>query len=168
MKKIWMLVSAALVIGGIVAIVSVNRAEKNADRANDWTQVSAKIDQANGSMVTVRYESGGSTRRMTVPATPGATYSTGESRVIYVNPSDPMDVLLELPPRPPTWPMTAGVVSIVVGAILFGYFLREASMNPSARKKTSGEATGGRRRPAPPLARLQPPPGAKWKREDDE
>ena len=172
MKKLWILASAVLVIAGIAAIVSVQMAEKNADRANDWTQVRAKVERAGGTSVAYQYDAGGATQHATGQTQRARNYRVGDPVLVYVNPANPGDSLLELPPRPPTWPTMAGAVSILIGALLLGFYWRDSHAHSFARKKfvagdTTGTGTGTRRRrKAPPLARLQPPPAVKWKRED--
>jgi hypothetical protein len=169
MKKLGMLVGALLVVAGIVAIVGVNSARKAADRFNDWSQTNATVDRVDGSMVTIRYEAGGSNRRVPAEGREGASYRPGESVLVYVNPADPMEAILELPPRPSTWPITAGAVSILVGALLLGFLWRGGMSKPSTTtRRGPGDATGTRRRPAPPLARLQPPPGVKRNRDGED
>ena len=171
MKKLWILASAVLVIAGIAAIVSVQMAEKNSDRANDWTQTRAKVERAAGSSVSYSYEAGGATHRATGQTQRAANYRAGETALVYVNPANAGESMLELPPRPPTWPTMAGAVAILVGALLLGFYWRDSHAKSFARKKfvagdTTGTGTGTRRRKAPPLARLQPPPSVKWNRED--
>lgn len=173
MKRAGLLASAVLVIAGIAAMSSVVVANRKAARANDWNQVRATVERVDGGTVAYRYEAGGTEQRGTAPARPGAIYTVGGPVLAYVNPADPAESLLDLPPRPATWPTTFGVVALIVGAGV-GYWAWQESRpkagapapTPPKGTKVAGDTTS--RRKAPPLARLQPPPGAKWKRGEEE
>ena len=172
MKRAWIAVSAALVLAGVAAIVSVSVATRHAARADHWMQVRATVERVEGGSVAYRYEAGGTTHGGTAPARKGAIYTVGGPVLVYVNPANAAESLLDLPPRPATWPTAAGVVMLLAGAAL-GFWSwqgarpKEGSAPRQAPAKGTGDTTS-RRRKAPPLARLQPPPGANWKRGDEE
>src|SRR5690349_831018 len=113
MKKVWLLVSAALVIAGAAALVFANMAARDAARANDWSQVRAVVDSADATSVRYHYEVSGATQHGANPPRRNALYDKGRGILIYVNPANPADSLIDLPPRPPSWPIAAGAVSIL-------------------------------------------------------
>lgn len=173
MKRAGMIAAcAALVITGVAAIVAVNVATRNAARSNEWTQTLGTLERVHGERVAYRYAADGSTHRGEAPARPRANYTAGGPVLVYVNPANPAESLLDLPPRPATWPTTAGTVALLVGAGLGIWAWQQgrpkvAPAAPAPRKGTKVPGDTTTRRKAPPLARLQPPAGAKWKRGED-
>jgi Protein of unknown function (DUF3592) len=178
MKKTWLLIAAVLAVAGITAIVSVTSAQRSASRSDEWTQKRAVVERVDGGNVTYRYEMGGATHRGTGPARRGAIYNTGGPVLVYVNPENAAESLLDLPPRPPAWPAVAGGVALLFALALAGWaFLQGGGKSPGPTQKPrdfSGTGTNTRTRrpgtaakPAKPLARLQPPPPVKWKRGDE-
>jgi hypothetical protein len=154
----WMIVAAALVLAGLAAMVSVFVAGRIAARSDDWKQTAATVERVEGTKVEYRYDAGGTTHRAAGPARPGGLYAPGRVVVAYVNPANPAESLLDLPPRPPMWPNVAGTLSILFGAAIAAWFWRAAN----AKKKAVV------RKPVrKPMSRLQPPPPVKWKRDDD-
>lgn len=169
MKRVLMMVAAALALAGIAAIVSSRMAQRDASRANDWDQKRGTVERVEGANVVYHYEAGGTTHRATRPARPRVDYKAGGRVLVYVNPANPAESLLELPALPPTWPTAAGAVALLVAVTLFVFALREGA--PPAVKKRPSRPTGDttvRRKKNAPLARLQPPPPVKWKRADEE
>jgi hypothetical protein len=170
MKKVLMFLAAALAIAGIVTIASSTAAQRKASRANDWDQKRGTIERVEGTNVAYRYEAGGATQRGSAPARPRVTYTVGRPVLVYVNPASPAESLLELPALPPTWPLAAGSVLLLVAAVLAFFALQEGRKTPLARtpakspSKVSGDTTT--RRQAPPMSRLKPPPSPAWKRRE--
>jgi len=172
MKKVWLLVSVALIIAGAAALVFANLAARDASRANNWSQVRATVERADASSVTYQYEVSGATQHGTNPPRPNANYDQGRSILVYVNPANPAESLIDLPPLPPSWPIAAGVVAIVVGvlsAILFWRMPAPARGRlPIRQPADKATGKGKRRRKPAPMSRLQPPPPVKWKRDADD
>lgn len=167
MKKGLMAASAVLVIAGIFAIVSVNAARRNAARSDDWIQTRATLERADQTNVAYRYEAGGGTHRAVAPRVPGALYRMGRPVLVYVNPANPAESILQHPPIPPILPAVIGAMTLLAGAALGFWAWYEAKTKPEPDKpaaKVSGDTTT--RRKAPPLSRLKPPPPANWKRDD--
>ncbi|HUR82916.1 MAG TPA: DUF3592 domain-containing protein [Thermoanaerobaculia bacterium] len=171
MKKVWLLVSAALVIAGAAALVFANMAARDAARANDWSQVRATVDGADASSVRYHYEAGGATQHGSNPPRPNALYDKARGILVYVNPANPAESLVDLPPRPPSWPITAGAVAILAGvmAAILSWRMPASANAKYRRTKGVGTATGTgtRRRKPQPMSRLQPPPPVKWNRGND-
>jgi hypothetical protein len=168
MKRGWMLVSAALVIAGIAAIVAVNVARRKAARSNDWIQTRATLERLDDGNVAYRYDAGGGTHRSVAPRVPRAIYRMGRPVLVYVNPANPAESLLQHPPIPPVWPAVVGAMAILVGAALGVWAWQEGKVKRVPGMKTSkvsGDTTS--RRKAPPMSRLKAPPPANWKREDE-
>lgn len=165
MKKAGVLFSILIVLAGIAAIVSVGVASKNAARANDWVQTRATVERVEGTNVTYRYESGGGTHRVTSAGRPRVSYDTGKILLAYVNPENPAQAMLDLPPRPAMWPVVAGTVASLVGIGMAIAFARQPG-DPSAAKKAK---KGAPAKPTPrrPMERLQAPPPVKWNRGED-
>ncbi|HYC88050.1 MAG TPA: DUF3592 domain-containing protein [Thermoanaerobaculia bacterium] len=167
-----MLLAAALALAGIAAIVSSTAAQRNASRANDWDQKRGTVERVEGANVAYRYEAGGATQRGSAPARPRVTYTAGRPVLVYVNPANPAESLLELPPLPPTWPLAAGSVLLLVAAVLAFFALQEGRKTVAAAKpapsKVGGDTTERRRAAAPPMSRLKPPPPPAWKRGEGE
>jgi hypothetical protein len=173
MKKVWMLVSVALVIAGAAALVFANMAAREASRANGWAQAAATVERADATSVTYRYEVNGVMQRGTNPPRPNAIYDPKRRILVYVNPANPAESLIDLPPLPPSWPIAAGAIALVVGvlsAIVFWRMPATGRGRPAIHRTAAGDATGkGKRRRKPaPMSRLQPPPPVKWKRGADD
>jgi len=164
MKKAGIVVSTVVVILGIAAIVSVSLASKNASRANEWVQTRATVERVDGTSVVYRYESGGGTHRVTSPGRPSTRYSAGAAVLAYVNPENPAQAVLDLPPRPSAWPAVAGGLAMLVGIVMAVGFARQAT--PEGEKKKA-LAAAARRTPARPMERLQAPPPVNWNRGED-
>ena len=148
---------AALVLAGIAALVGALAAHRSASRADDWLQTRATIERVDGRNVTYRYEAGGRAQRGT--AVSDQTHAAGAPVLVYVDPAEPAQSLLQLPRRPPVWPAFAGALSLLAGLAFGTYFLlheRKSTKAPAPQQ----QAKGGRK-PAPPLSRLRPPPSIK-------
>ena len=117
MKKVWILVSVALVVAGAAALVFANMAAREASRANGWAQATATVERADARSVTYRYEVNGVMQRGTNPPRRNAIYDAKRSILVYVNPVNPAESLIDLPPLPPSWPTAAGAIAIVVGVL---------------------------------------------------
>jgi Protein of unknown function (DUF3592) len=166
MNKGWSLaLPAAMVLAGIAAIVYVLVASASASRSDRWSQVRATVERVDASGVAYRYDTVGGPQRSTGTGT--GTYAAGSKVLVYVNPANPAESLLQLPPRPPFWPALAGGVAILFGAALGGYvWWRKPAMS---RAKPAGKDTApgkngtnpGPRKAAPPMSRLRPPPAVK-------
>jgi len=149
---------AALVLAGIAAIVFVLVGHASASRADRWSQVRATIERVDATGVTYRYDTAAGPQRSV--GTGVGTYSAGGQVLVYVNPADPRESLLQLPARPPIWPALAGGLAILFGVALGVYVLRMPAMQrvPIPKKGTGpGNGTAKGRRPAPPMSRLRPP-----------
>lgn len=150
---------AALALAGIAAIVFVLVAHASASRADGWSQVRATIERVDSTGITYRYDTAAGPQRSV--GTAAGTYNAGSQVLVYVNPADPKDSLLQLPARPSIWPALAGGLAILFGVALGVYNWRKpAAMQrvPSAKKGTApGTGTAKGRRPAPPMSRLRPP-----------
>lgn len=168
MKRGLLILAAVVIVAGIAAIVSSTAAQREASRADDWDQKRGVVERVEGGNVAYRYEAGGTTYRGAAPGHPRVTYTAGKRVLVYVNPAAPAESLLELPTRPSTWPMTAGVLALIVGAgTAVGAWL-QGGRTPSVAAKKPGKVSGDtttRRTAAAPLSRLKPPPPAPWKRE---
>ena len=165
MKKAGILVSVAVVIAGIAAIVSVAMASKNAARANEWVQTRATVERVDGANVVYRYEAGGGTHRVTSAGRPKARYSEGATVLAYVNPTNAAQAVLDLPPRPASWPAVAGGIAMLAGIVMAIGFGTQGS--PEVRKKKAMAAAAARRKGGQPMQRLQPPPPVNWNRGED-
>ena len=143
-------VPAALVLAGMAAIGGVLVAHRSASRADDWLQARATIERVEGRNVTYRYDAGGRAQRGTAVA--DRSHAAGAQVLVYVNPADPAESMLQLPRRAPVWPAVAGGVAVVAGlAVGVSFFMQE-------RKKQQVKVV---RKAAPPLSRLRPPPSIK-------
>jgi hypothetical protein len=166
MKKGLMAAAAVLVLAGLFAIVSVNVGRRNAARSNDWIQTRATLERADETNVAYRYEAGGGTHRAVAPRVPRALYKMGRPVLVYVNPANPAESILQHPPIPPILPAVLGAMALLAGAALGFWAWYEAKTKPAKpAAKVSGDTTT--RRKAPPLSRLKAPPPANWKREDE-
>lgn len=170
MKRGLLLVAAALVVAGIAVIVSAVSAQKKASRADNWDQKRGVVERVQGGNVAYRYDAGGTTHRGSAPGHPRVTYTAGKRVLVYVNPAAPAESVLELPVRPPNWPIAAGAVTMLIGAGL-GVGASQMEKKPSlpaGKKPTKVPGDTTTRRKSPPLARLKPPPPAPWKRGEGE
>ena len=153
---------AALVLAGIAAIVFVLVAQASASRADRWSQVRATIERVDATGITYRYDTAAGPQRSV--GTAAGTYNAGSQVLVYVNPADPKESLLQLPARPPIWPALAGGLAILFGVALGVYVWRMPVMQrvPISKKGTGpGNGTAPGRRPAAPMSRLRPPPAVK-------
>lgn len=146
-------ITAALIGIGVAALVSVIVANGVRARTDGWTQARGTIERiearADGSAVTYSYEAGGRAHRSTATLASAGGYQAGATVIVYVNPENTAESLLQLPRRPPLWPIPAGVVAIMAGGALGAFFWQEER---TRRAKTAA------RKAAPPLSRLKPPP----------
>jgi hypothetical protein len=163
MKKAGVLFSILVVLAGIAAIVSVTAANRRAARANDWMQTRASVERVEGTRVTYRYDAAGSTHRVSSEGRPQVRYSAGAPILAYVNPQNPAEAVLDLPPRPESWPVVAGGLAMFLGGVMTFWFAR-GSATVAAKKRVEAAA---RRTPARPMERLQAPPPVKWNRGED-
>jgi hypothetical protein len=159
-------VPALLVAAGIGLLVNLAIASKAASRTDQWSQAIGRIEtvaiRPNGVELSYRYEVGGTTHAnprgvLTVRNNPGeaalrSRYAPGRSVLIYVNPADAAESILEHPARPSYWPLYAAVFLIPAGIALALYAWRHpAKAVPPKVNRTA----------SPPLSRLRPPPSVK-------
>jgi hypothetical protein len=204
-RKAVAVLAGGCLIAGVVMIALYGAAIAKASAGDDWTQKIGTIEKE--SPLTYRYDVDGRTHRSTrVTFDPAANderakalgYSAGRRVLVYVNPADPADAVLELGRRPTNWmPPVAGGVLIVVGVALGVYLvLPQREQAAPARTTQPGETTQSRRsgahvrngdttgsrRSGPnarvgdttsggsssSLSRLKPPPTVKRKAPEDE
>ena len=158
MKKGWNLaLPVALVLAGVATMAFVLVTTMDASRANEWGQSRATIQSVTGTTISYLYEAGGRAQRATQSGVRGS-YAEGATVLVYVNPANPAESLLQLPPRPSTWPAFAGALSILSGVAIGAHSLRAPSSTMKRLKTKPGK---GVRRPAAPMSRLRPPPPVK-------
>lgn len=165
-KRLSYVLSALLVIAGIAVLAALALANKAASRTDQWAQAIGTIEKAGlraGVLeLSYRYDVGGSQQRNaagTIAVRDGSDnaallerYGSGRPVLIYVNPSNPAESVLEHPRRPSPWPIYPGVFLIILGLALaiFSTRLQESRREPVQP-----------RRPSPPMSRLRPPPPVK-------
>ncbi len=152
-------------IGGIACLAGLALANKAASRTDQWTQVVATIERAGlrpGAVeLTYRYDVAGSHQRKAAGTlgirdeSDGSAllerYGAGRPVLIYVNPSDPSQSVLEHPRRPSPWPIYPGVFLLIFGMALGIFFWRQQSRRSVVQP----------RKPSRPMSRLRPPPSIK-------
>jgi hypothetical protein len=161
-KAVTFVVPAILVLFGLTLMASYLLAVKSASRSNQWTQTRATIEKvAAGTSepldVIYRYEVAGHEYRSTL-VTLGTIsksdvpsrlqrYTVGRTVLIYVNPTNPAEAVLELGQHPGNWRLLAGWFFIYLGiatAIVLWWRNKR-----SLQKRV--------RRPGRPMSRLKPP-----------
>jgi hypothetical protein len=167
-----LLTAAVLVLAGAVAIIANRTAARNAQRSVDWTQAVGTVVRFAAGRVAYRYEpSRGAVQNGEALARLGANYREGGKVLVYVNPANPAESLIDFPPRPSTIPSVVGGIALLAGLVLAvgAWSMERAPAGGGGRKTVAGKSAGETttRRRQPPLARLQPPPPVKWKREDE-
>lgn len=162
-------------IAGAVFLALYGGGQASASRGRDWTQKLGTIDQVAPEGVTYRYEANERAHTMTDKRAQSGRYRQGQRVVIYVNPANPAESLLELGRRPDPWTAAAGAALLLIGAGLGGYALtlRRSAGSPASGNdtatRTPNPASNAVRGSAPPLSRLRPPPSIPRKapEEDD-
>jgi len=164
MKKAFVvIVPLALLVLGVALIVSSTMANKEASRTSHWTQAAGTIDRVAGTKsgeASASYELDGreyrnehlSFRDLREP------YRTGQSVIVYVNPANPNESVLQHAPLPSPWLVAGGAFSALLGGVLAFYFRRQTTAR--VRRQPL------RRKGGAPMSRLRPP--APIKRNDGE
>lgn len=159
---------ALLVISGLGLLVSMAVAQRIAVRTQNWTQAIGRIETVtllNGAVdVTYRYDAAGPSRAasrgtLTVRNSPSEValhtrYAPGRSVLIYVNPADPTDSVLEHPARPSHLPLYGAAILIASGIAL-------ARFPGRAHSRAKVSAAKPVRPASAPMSRLRPPPSVK-------
>lgn len=159
-------------ITGAVSIALYASGQASASRGRDWTQVLGTIDAVTPEAVTYRYEVNERAHTVTDNQAQSGRYRQGQRVLIYVNPANPAESLLELGRRPNPWTAAAGALFLLTAAALGGFALTlRKSVGVTANANGIGERTHpGKpaRGNAPPLSRLRPPPSIPRKAPDDD
>jgi uncharacterized protein DUF3592 len=162
-KAVMFLVPAILVAIGIALIASYKVDATAAARSDGWTQARGTIEkiaegtERNPIDVTFRYEFSGREYRanqvtlgkLTKKDVPSrlAHYTVGRTVLIYVNPANPSEAVLELGKHPARGPLVAGSNLIYLGiAVAVVLWWR-------GRQRTRRRV----RRPGQPMSRPKPP-----------
>jgi len=172
-KAVIFVVPAIVVIAGLALIANYLIAGKSASRSNQWTQTRATIEKiAAGTSepldVVYRYQFEGREYRSTrvtlgqlsksdVPSRL-QRYQAGRTVLIYVNPANPGEAVLELSRHPSNWPLLAGWSFVYLGIAAGIVVWWRNKRRPKKRI----------RRPARPMSRLKPPPPIKRREEREE
>jgi hypothetical protein len=164
----------ACLIAGAVFLALYGAGQASASRGRDWTQKLGTIDQVTPEGVTYRYEANERAHTMTDKGAQSGRYRQGQRVVIYVNPANPAESLLELGRRPDPWTAATSAVLLLIGAGLGGYALTlRRNAGPAVNVKDSPARTPPPpanlgRGSAPPLSRLRPPPSIPRKAPEDD
>jgi hypothetical protein len=78
--------------------------------------------------------------------------------LIYVNPANPSEAVLELGRRPPQWPSVTGGLAMFAGIALSFGFWRLGTGRPQRKKVKKPSRPLARLKPPPPIKRPPPPP----------
>lgn len=196
-RKVVAAIAGVCLIAGIAVLASYSMALREASSGDDWTQKIATIEKE--SPVTYRYDAGGRTHRsgrvtfgdaaVNEARAKALGYKPGQRVLVYVNPADPADAVLELGRRPTGWgqPLAGGLLILVAAALgVYLFVPQQPKAAPPPRKTFPGEATASRKprngestmsrrtgdtstsRRTPPLSRLKPPAPVKRKGSEDE
>jgi len=143
-----------------IALISLHwQAMSLAAVGQDWTQTIGTIESV-GSAVTYRYDVGGRryrSSRIAIGSDLGGemakAYRAGQTLLVYVNPANPAESILQFAPRP-GWirPMGGGLA--IFAGVGFGVLVFLAR---SRQKKVPARTTS----PGLPMSRLRPPPSVK-------
>lgn len=163
MKKVVLFLAPAIIIAiGIAMIVSYKLDASAVSRSDGWNQERGTIEKISAGTVqpidvTFRYEVGGREYRSSrvslgtleqsdVPARL-KRYTVGRKVLVYVNPANPAEAVLELAKHPARGPLLLGWNIIYLGvAVAIVLWWRS---KPRKRKRV--------RRPGRPMSRLKPP-----------
>lgn len=182
--------AAACLIAGIVVLALYGAAHAEASSGNDWTQQIGTIEK--DAPLAYRYDVDGRTYRsgrvtfgdaaVNEERARALAYKTGQRVLVYVNPADPSEAVLELGRRPTSWvqPLAGGLLILIGVALGVYHFAMQRPAAAHPRKTSPGDTTLARRsapivrtgdttsRRTPPLSRLKPPPTVKRKAPEDE
>jgi hypothetical protein len=160
------LIPALPVLLGIALLAFYGAATKRASRTNGWLQAVGFIEKATvrdgGADLVYRFEAGGAVHRNpngTITDGSGrqavaARYRAGRQVLVYVNPANAAESVLEHPRNPHPWPLIAGPILIIVGISLAIFFIRQPALLGAQKQAAARKA-------APPMSRLRPPPAIK-------
>lgn len=158
MKKPHLLFLAAAALAGLALIVAFFANEKSSSASNLWTQALAKVDTvAAGDPAAVEYRYSFHGRDYAGKGNAQAgRFTAGQTALIYVNPGNPAESVIELGRRPSQWLWISGVFVLVFGTAvgLFNPPLTRPKKKPTLSKK------------ARPMERLQVPKGIPRPRQD--
>lgn len=161
-------------IAGAVFLALYGSGQASASRGRDWTQKLGTVDRVTPQAVTYRYETNERPHTATDNGAEARRYRQGQRVVVYVNPANPAESLLEFGRRPSPWTAAAGAALLLIGVALGGYAL---TLGRSVRPVVIGDDTLRRaplpqgnvaRGSAPPLSRLRPPPSIPRKAPEDD
>lgn len=164
----------ACLIAGAVCLALYVVGQASASRGRDWTQKLGTIDRVTPEAVTYRYEVDERAHTVTDDRAQSGRYRQGQRVVIYVNPENPADSLLELGRRPNPWTGAAAAVLLLIGAGVGAYALTlrktpgPAANASDAPARTPTPPAKGARGSAPPLSRLRPPPSIPRRAPEDD
>lgn len=164
----------ACLIAGAVCLALYAGGQASASRGRDWTQRLGTIERVTPEAVTYRYEVDERPHTMTDDRAQSGRYRQGQRVVIYVNPSNHAESLLELGRRPNPWTGAAGAVLLLIGAGVGAYALTlprmpsQAANASDAPARTPTPPAKPARGSAPPLSRLRPPPSIPRRAPDDD
>lgn len=165
---------ALLVVIGLVLVVSHALAGQAAARSDGWKQARGTIERVGRGKgqrlldVSYRYVFGGREYR-SERVTYGSLskkdlpsrlrrYRAGRTVLIYVNPANPSEAVLELGRRPAQWPSITGGLAMFAGIVLSLGFWRIQIGNPQRKKIKKTARPMSRLKPPPAIKRPPPPP----------
>lgn len=164
---------ACLAVGAVfIALYASGQA--SASRGRDWTQQIGSIEAVTPNGVTYRYEVNGDSHTATDEGAHSSRYRPGQRVVIYVNPADSAEALLEFVPRPNPWTAATGAILFFSGAAVAGYVLTQRKAVSVTSDPDDAALSAPQPQPkmtrvnAPPLSRLRPPPSIPRRAPDDE
>ena len=152
-KPLVIVVQLALVILGIVLIATYTMAIQSAGHTSLWKQAAGTIETVAGTEsgeLAVRYEHDGREYRSEHLAFHARRdpYRVGQPVIVYVNPANPAEAMVEAARRPSPWQPIGGGFAVLLAGTLVLFFRRQIAL-PTLRKPV--------RKPAAPMSRLRPP-----------
>jgi hypothetical protein len=153
-KTLVIVVPLAFAILGIVLLATYTTAIQSTNRTSLWTQAAANIEKVTGTEsgeIAVRYEHDGRAYRAEHLSFHARTdpYRTGQPVIVYVNPANPAEAVVEAARRLSPWQPIGGGFALLIAGILALFFRRQSAVR--TRRKPVRRSGG------PPMSRLRPP-----------
>ncbi|MEO8378045.1 MAG: DUF3592 domain-containing protein [Acidobacteriota bacterium] len=164
MKKASAVIVPLVLLALAVALfISSGMASKQAARTSSWTQAEGTIDKVSGTSggeLAAGYDYEGRQYRNEHLAFSNRRdpFRVGQSVIVYVNPANPSESVVQHAPQPSDWLNAGGAISVVLAGILAFFLRRQATPRTSRRRPVQRKgAPASVPRKAAPMSRLRPP-----------